>query len=41
MRRICALTCSSIGPIREGQDISALIEDVMQETIAVGRAGWH
>jgi len=35
---ICALTRSSIGPIREDPDISPLIDEVMQEVIAVGRA---
>jgi 2-dehydropantoate 2-reductase len=35
---ICALARSSIGPIRKDPDIAALIEDLMQEAIAVGRA---
>ena len=35
---ICALTRSSIGPIRKDPDISPLIDEVMQEVIAVGRA---
>ena len=35
---ICALTRSSIGPIRKDPDIAALIEELMQEAIAVGRA---
>ena len=35
---ICALTRSSIGPIRKDPDISALIDEAMQEGIAVGRA---
>jgi 2-dehydropantoate 2-reductase len=35
---ICALTRSSLGPIRKDPDIAPLIEEVMQEVIAVGRA---
>jgi len=35
---ICALSRSSIGPIRKDPDISPLIDEVMQEVIAVGRA---
>jgi 2-dehydropantoate 2-reductase len=35
---ICALTRSSIGPIRNDPDIAPLIDEVMQEVIAVGRA---
>jgi hypothetical protein len=31
---ICALTRSSIGPIRKDADIAPLIEEVMQEVIA-------
>jgi 2-dehydropantoate 2-reductase len=34
---ICALTRSSIGPIRKDPDIEPLIDEVMQEVIAVGR----
>jgi 2-dehydropantoate 2-reductase len=35
---VCALTRSSIGPIRNDPDITPLIDEVMQEVIAVGRA---
>ena len=35
---ICALTRSSIGPIRQDPDIAPLIDEVMQEVIAVSRA---
>jgi 2-dehydropantoate 2-reductase len=35
---ICALTRSSIGPIRRDPNIAPLIDEVMQEVIAVGRA---
>ena len=35
---ICALTRSSIGPIRNDPDIAPLIEEAMQEVIVVGRA---
>jgi len=35
---ICALTRSSIGPIRKDPEIAPLIEEVMQEVIAVGCA---
>src|SRR6516164_4117411 len=35
---ICALTRGSIGPVRKDPDIAPLIDEVMQEVIAVGRA---
>ena len=35
---ICALTRSSIGPIRKDPDIAPLIDEAMQEVIAVGHA---